>query len=469
MSQERQDREKKIATEYHQLVRKILPVGDIAMRRQTRMDMLSISQARQISQNSSEEAVNRVLSILTNKEDHSMLARSCAMIALYDIATEKGLWTVSLSEKVSNILKNSEDENHKIVLTGALWARFISERNNSDPEAVKTVFSSYRKHTESGGQQDYSSAVFGAARGMFELLHEKNLRMVFPVAVFYDSPNSSGSSELLQNGVPDSVMHLGQTERGHMLPSWKKMREAATYGMPNSINPTEQRLPHMMIGVQVKTETVNSIQEPQIQNRRELYHVSLDGMQTLTLVVAIRAARALEKDKDTGYYEATDVVVDKYIESIVTENLLDDDFVILKTAWHETNKTPFDLQKTLHEIKTNARNICIKDYQDNRLPILQTEEEIVEVVQNQVWEALSDEDKFEFALIEIRNMKSPIRMALSYRIELEEINSHLSKGTTLSDNAKNLLLKTISDPRIVEKIFISRFETIKDKSIIDLN
>lgn len=455
------EREKRIRDSYSNLVDKILPIGDISVRQQTKKDSVLVGQSRTLAQENPSAAIDNILTIFTDDNRHSVLAEVQAMIALYDITTESNLWTPNNASKIIGVLNKIDDEDQKIILTGALFARFRSDQvQHGQQQSVADIFNAYFQEMRINGSEDYALGVFGSANGITKRLKDQTLRMTFPVSIEntgggknYES-GSSGSS-----GIPDSVMHLGQSENGNFrLPSWEKIIEGSTQGMPDGLHVTELRIPHVMIGVQVNSNAISqNTGSENISNRRELYHVSLTGLDALSVILAIRTLR-------TNGLEAESL--EPSVDNIINEKLLNDtDFTVLKIAWGETNNKPFNLEKAVSQLKAQALYFCLKGEGE-----LRNEQEIMHVILRRILGTLTPDDIVDFALIEMRNMDSKVRTKLEPYAELDQINAYLSQNSENKPPLNTELKKIIwhilkEDASIFNRIFVSRFETIKDKKV----
>lgn len=458
MSAEQVERQRIIRQVAADRVKKIFPIADIGLREQTRKDTALIITARKESADNPDAAIAKILTIWEDNNLHTILSQVQAMITLYDITTAANLWTPDTTTKIIGILNKTEDEDERVYLTAALFARFRYEQvNGGQQETFSTIYKQYLDHMKENGNEDYASRIFGSANGINDRLRDRSLRMGFAVSVENIGPAGNYESESRGgSGIPDSVMHLGPSATGNpRLPSWEKINEGVVTGMPDGIHNSELRVPRVMIGVQVENNSIRTGRPDEtIPNRRELYYVSLNGIDSLAVILAIRTLR--EKDISLDSLETS-------MDNIIDQKLLADDYHILRTAWNERTTSPFDLNAALNDLKSQALWYCLN--RNN----LRTEQEVMQVVQGIVLQKLSIADKIEFALIEMRNVDSSlVRRKLERYQELDQINAYVqSRSNAPLDKALQQIIWNVigEDRTVLNKMFVTRFETIKDKSI----
>lgn len=481
----------------------ILPVGDPGLRRATHEDRTLVAQQYSSPDKVGAISILREIVASENQSNHTLLGRVVAVIALYDIISETGSWTLETVQEITNLFKGVrvDEPMDRHILAGALFARLASHvAKDSEVDTLNQMYASMVGNVTTRREQEVLCAIMGSRNALFRLINENNLRMTFPVATIHQGESNS-QYESLGGGFPDTVIYLGRTvENGYYLPSWDKLREAAVYGAPNpqrGVN--EPRALMVLIGVESEEATsLSSFKESdKIIKKRKMLHIQLRGLRrpdgnqpnydALGFVLGSRLSRELRdefNEIDSAEGDLSGLTIDnknkmkikvandaiKGLLEIITKPIegvkyTDGSSVsILSSALKESQRHDgienWGWEEAIESInKSLTRTTFFKNKEGSIMLI--GEREIGRIYRAYVWKSeLNREDRLALALTAMKNFDCRVWQDIDDVSDRRLVHRVIKEGGNLPQSLEELILK-FTEQRLFDIISL-RCETIRD-------
>lgn len=505
------EREEHLREYYTNLTTKMLSVGDSELRWGTYQDRKLISSAR--DSKDIDQSLSDLRTIIAGSGSHSLLSRTMAMIAYYDIASESSNWGQDFPGFFREVLATEREQGAVEVLSGAFYARLAADIVNepSGQEKLEELDFSLLGAVDTQEKAARKLGMHVAANTIAQLIEEDQLRMRLPEIIIKKGESYDGYDYERSGGYPDKTMFLGVGR----LPSYKKMEEAALWGMPDASQYfLNRRIQRLLVGVEVnEVSGAGGKGKIVVLPDKKLVHIYLRALRkpelsasyafederrfndgdvmencsfdSLSFILAVRLSRSLEgrfneiEDKDytsmkgklkedekrVAAQRATERVVERVSQPIgYLSN--GEQVSVLSVALEESQRFDGTEEWGTEDAKSHLEHSVMALTLVNEEGALRVrrEDEIVDLYKDHIWQKeLFAEDKVQLALV---LLKDPSHPANSYfwnnipdSLQNEVALAAHGKGE-LSQRAQKALLIAMNKHR--DAMIVLRCETIRD-------